>query len=356
VLDALRNLQQPQPSPTSPGGKITPRLAASIRRAVLGAQAEKSTITAADAESLLLFRVPDVAPPVQARTQAAPSVATLAPPIGQPLAELPASTNPAQDSLSLVDAIAASLREVVHEEAAPGVAQPDSSPSADAAWQPLGRSRSEPTASELEIFNILADVRSSSPYRNLLQAVKRDTQAIAAPVVALIGLDDHDSTAFVTACLGALFSEEEGRRVLLVEAHGTNHRLASLYGVPHAVGLCEHLAGRLERGQAVVPTSQRELSVLPFGQPHAPQLPQLVGGLEGRLHSLRGEYGLVLVDAGPLATPWALAASRSADVTYLLVRLGEALAESAVAEVNRFRAAGGKVSGCIAIDPAEGRR
>jgi len=329
LVDALRNLQQPAETPASESTqKVTPRLAASIRRAVLGDQPHQPEATSQQPQ--VLFRVPDASSPP-----------------AEPIQE---ATSAEQDPLSLMDSIEASVREAAHDEQKPVAVAVATMISASPVITPATSVRSGPTNGEQEIFALLADATRSAPYRNLVQAVKRDTSTIVSPIIAIVGIDECDATGFVAASLASLLVEQASRSLLLVEANPHQRRLAALYGARQAVGLCESIAGRCEESGVILRTSLERLNLLPFGQASTAEAQLLPQGLPSEIRRLHLRHGAMVLDAGPLTSAWALAASQAADAVYLLIRLGDTAAEYAATSVNRFRTAGGKLTACVAMN------
>lgn len=271
----------------------------------------------------------------------------------------PAGKTP--DPSRLVDAMQASL-EYASKKLSPRRSQPKTnatpaaSPVGAATLSPpvvevtrLERPRRVPTTGERDLFALLADKERSAAFRDLLQAVRQDTRGAAAPVVAVVGVDEHDPTARVASVLATLMAEERDRRVLLVEANPTGKSISSIYGLSTAVGLTEALAGRAGERCAVAPTAHQRLDILPFGQANGIEAQLLPSALPSELAQRRAGYGAIVIDAGLLTSDWAQVASQSADAVYLLVRVGETAAAYATNSVYRFRAAGGKLTGCIAV-------
>jgi MinD-like ATPase involved in chromosome partitioning or flagellar assembly len=195
---------------------------------------------------------------------------------------------------------------------------------------------------------LLASEAHSQPYREVLATVQRDVAGRPCPVVAIVGLVEQESTAHVAAALGTLLARTQPKATLLIEAYPA-HRLAERYGLSQASGLAETLAGRTERAKAIAATSHPQLDVMPFGQATAEQAQLLPPAFAAELGQLKTSHGAIVLDAGSLSNPWSLAASQAADAVYLVVRVGDTSAEYATSCVHRFRAAGGKLTGCIAV-------
>jgi Mrp family chromosome partitioning ATPase len=328
LVSALRNLQQPAAAEEAmPPRKVAPRLAASIRKAVLGDAPDQKPVQ--PAERQVLFRVPDAQPPQE------PAAAPVTAPVPKPVES---------DPVRLVEAIQASISSVQQEPLQPAAPPP----SEVVAATPPAPLRPQATAAELDLQTLLASEAHSRPYRELLATVQRDVAGRSSPVVAILGLEEQESTPHVAAALGTLMAGIQPKATLLIEAYPA-HRLAERYGLSQAIGLAETLAGRTERAKAIAATSHPRLDVIPFGQATAEQAHLLPPALAAELVHLRTMHGAVVIDAGPLSSPWALAASRAADAVYLVVRVGDTSAEYATSCVQRFRAAGGKLTGCIAV-------
>jgi Mrp family chromosome partitioning ATPase len=243
-----------------------------------------------------------------------------------------------------VEAIQASISSLQYEPPA----APASAPVLPEPASPIPPARPQPTAAEVELRGLLASEAHARPYRDLLAMVQRDVAAKTMPLIAIVGLDDQQSTAHVAAALGTLFADRQTTPALLLEANPAGS-LAQRYALPHAIGLTELLAGRAERSQAIAPTSHQQLDLLPFGQATEEQARLLPAVLPAELARVRAAHSACVIDAGPLSSPWALAASQAADAVYLVVRVGDTSAEFATSCVQRFRASGGKLTGCIAV-------
>lgn len=355
LLDALRHLQQPDDaSQEVPPRKVTPRLSASIRKAVL--QEAAAAVTPRPAPDLL-FRIPAAEPiaspsptfNVPAPEGTAPIAS--APVESTPIAIAPVTTTPtipAPDPIKLIEVIQASISSV-QQEMAPRPAAVAESASVPAAPPPPSiPPRPAATAAEAELRALLASEAHARPYREMLAMVKRDVTEKTTPIIAIVGLDDQESTEHVAAALGTLLAEQAERPTILVEANPARP-LARRYAALQATGLTELLAGRIDPSTATAPTSLERLDLLPFGLATPEQARLLPAALTAALSPIGKTHAAAVLDAGPLSSPWAMAASQAADAVYLVVRVGDTSAEHATGCVHRFRAAGGKLTGCIAV-------
>jgi Mrp family chromosome partitioning ATPase len=359
LLDALRHLQQPEhSSQDAPARKVAPRLSASIRKAVL--QEASATITPRPAPDLL-FRIPAAepiaSPPPTLNVSAPGATAAVAPaPVESMPVVIAAVTRtpaiPSPDPLKLIEVIQASISSVQHDVAPlpAAVAEPESAPSPVTQQSPSIPPRPAATAAEAELRALLASEAHARPYREMLAMVQRDVTGQTAPIIAIVGLDGQESTEHVAAALSTLLAEQSERPTALVEANPAR-TLAKRYESLQSTGLTELLAGRIERSAATVPTSHERLDLLPFGLATPEQARLLPAALSAAIEQVRQTHAAAILDAGPLSSPWAMAASQAADAVYLVVRVGDTSAEHATGCVQRFRATGGKLTGCIAIGP-----
>lgn len=348
LLDALKNLQQPEaPSNDAPQRKVTPRLSASIRKAVLGsAPATAANVAPA---SDVLFRVPAAQPVVPSPPAPMPEV--IPPVVTSPVVAAPVVASPvvaSPDPVRLVEAIQASISSLQQDASPAELAAAVAVAAAAELASTAAPARPQPTAAEAELQGLLSNEAHSRPYRDLVAMVRRDVAGKATPVIAIVGLEGQESTEHVTAALGTLLAGQQTRTVLLIEANPARC-LAKRYGRQQANGLTEMLAGRTERPKAIAPTSHEQLDLLPFGQATEEQARLLPPALSTELVQARTTHGAAVIDAGPLSSPWAIAASKAADAAYLVVRVGDTSAEYATSCVHRFRGSGGKLTGCIAV-------
>ena len=350
LLEALRNLQQPLIGAAP--RKVTPRLAASIRRAVLRSQPGLA------AEAEVLFRIPSAVPP-----EAQPTSHTFLGNFGDSIVT--------SDPIVLVDTIQASLAELqaasrslvmvqdsaipiasttlVNSAFVPEAAPPTQVKSSVPAVSVDPLPMPQPTAGELEISAALDDAAGAATYRQLLTAARHDTMGVKTPVIVIAGIDRGLASGFIAAALSTLLARESQQSVLFIDAHADAPTVANRYGLGDAMGLCESLAGRAARQSVIASTSLKALRVLPFGQASPLQAQRLPQCLAAEIELLKADYTAIIIDAGALSSSWALAAAAAADAVYLLVQLGETPAEQAEECVARFRAAGGKLTGCIAL-------
>lgn len=371
LLDALKNLQHAEePSEEAPPRKVTPRLTASLRKVVPPAPPAKVTPRRAPN---VLFSVPATAPapqpptpaisaaasselvpvasePASAPVEPAPTPIEVAPVVAAAITAAPPI--PAPDPVKLIEVIQASISSMQQEIAQVTAAvepTPAPLPVPEAPPQP---SRPTPTAAEAELRGLLASAAHAQPYQEMLAMVQRNLTGKPAPTIAIVGLDGQDSTEHVAAALGTLLADQanQAEPTLLIEAN-PQRSLARRYGALQSTGLMELLAGRVERSAAVRPTSHERLDVIPFGLATQEQARLLPSALSSALQHVRGKSVAAVIDAGPLSCPWALPASQAAHAVYLVVRVGDTSAEFATGCVERFRAAGGKLTGCIAVGP-----
>lgn len=339
VLEALKQFEISTPEVVSTGSRMTPRLSASVRKAVLG----KSTAVILEdsspvllVETPVLFRVPKSAS-VPAAEVAAPNVepANKTPPVvvspvqisDEPVLEIRQAS-----SMALVDAIAESIRAVEEDDASDKTKQPQ-------VFAPI-------TAAERRLALELADSARSQPYRMLLQAVLRDTKGMCNPLVGIVSIEDDDLTANAIASLASLYSEETASRVLMIDANGSG-KLSLFYDVADRPGLIELIQAKNSVSDVTIKTSNPRVDLIARGR--SDDLLPLPSTFSNLLKGCEGDYGAIFIEAGSMTNTWAVSACRAADTTYVAVHFARTSAEIAVSSVKRLRAAGIRLAGSIVI-------
>jgi Mrp family chromosome partitioning ATPase len=137
--------------------------------------------------------------------------------------------------------------------------------------------------------------------------------------------------------------------VLMVDANRAHAPLTIQLQRSGAPGLEELLRG--ERA-SVLPTAREKLCFLPTGNRATDAGGETLTALGSHLAKWRSEYPIVLIDGGDALSESACSLARLCDATYLLVGLGTATTEAAREATRRFRATGGRLLGCIAVESA----
>jgi capsular exopolysaccharide synthesis family protein len=158
-----------------------------------------------------------------------------------------------------------------------------------------------------------------------------------------------DGTSVTAANLAFALAEEQGRRVVLVDANLRSPAVHRLLGVDNQRGLADYLAGGTMVEMAVQRSPLPNLWAMCSGRT-APNPAELLGSkrLEDLVSRLRRDYDYVVVDAAPVdAGPDAAAVCPRGDGTLLVVRLERTTSDAARTAVGVLRKAGAKVVGTI---------
>ncbi|MHB1223557.1 MAG: polysaccharide biosynthesis tyrosine autokinase [Gemmatimonadaceae bacterium] len=148
-----------------------------------------------------------------------------------------------------------------------------------------------------------------------------------------------DGKSLVASNLAVSFAEA-GHQVLLVDGDIRRGALHTAFGVPQRPGLADILAGGAARGEALRPTSHRNLTVLPCGR-RSRQAPELLSsaGMSELLQQLQATYDVIIVDSPPLSAGVdAFAIGEAAGSMVIVLRAGRTnmrLAHAKLAELDR---------------------
>jgi Mrp family chromosome partitioning ATPase len=164
-------------------------------------------------------------------------------------------------------------------------------------------------------------------------------------VMSLLGPSRHVGTTTLAVSLARSLARAS-RRTLLVDGNFVNpvlHELFETSGEPGAVDLLE---GRATANEAVRPTSDPNLSVLPYGTHEGSTVSTSVQHWRSQLRQLAQDR-LVLIDAGSADSPSALAMADASDGVILVVKCGETRQEQVESLKKRMAASGTKLLGVI---------
>lgn len=170
----------------------------------------------------------------------------------------------------------------------------------------------------------------------------------SAEVIAVTSARSREGKTTVALMLAKAWAEA-GERVLLVEAHLRQPRLAADIGLGKSTGLSDVLAGHLHIGNAIQHTSVDGLHALAAGTIPANPTELLRGpALYDLLEEMRTQYTRVIVDA-PALRPFSDAALIGAmvDGTLLVVRHGRVSAELLKAALKNLEAVNTHATGVV---------
>ncbi len=140
-----------------------------------------------------------------------------------------------------------------------------------------------------------------------------------------------------------------GSRVLLVDADLRRSSLHRIFGVRRMPGLWEVLNEAVTTSQAIVPTNQPNLMLLPAGEgAGAGSEVFLRRPIEQLLRDLASQYDYVLIDSAPvLATDDAATLGPKTDGVFLVVRASHTSSQMAREALDRLRKRSAKILGVI---------
>jgi polysaccharide biosynthesis transport protein len=130
-----------------------------------------------------------------------------------------------------------------------------------------------------------------------------------------------------------------GSRVLLVDADVRRGSVHQIFNVSLNPGLLEVLSQEVPTAQAIVPTTQPGLFILPAGESgHGNSDTFLRRGMAQLLHDLAAQYNYIVIDSAPvLATDDAACLGPSTDGVLMVVRASYTSARAAREALDRLR-------------------
>lgn len=219
---------------------------------------------------------------------------------------------------------------------APIAAQPPS-PSlvrAEAPWERAARSD-------------LASANGAA-FREIQTQLRRDLPSTAPRAVFLAGVGClPEDTAAVALRLG-LLNAAENLPTLLIDGEADRWLTDNLLAGRHP-GLLETLSENVPAKHFLIPTGSSGLSLLPYGAGTAAIEAASAPSFAATIDDLKTRANLILVAGGGGETPLAAALARACDGCYLLVRLGVATSQQALAVRESLVSAGARLLGCIAL-------
>ena len=134
----------------------------------------------------------------------------------------------------------------------------------------------------------------------------------------------------------ALSFAEVGLKTVLIDGDTRRGVLHRMHGLKPAGGLTEYLAGLIDEGQAVRPTSQANLSFVSCGVRH-PRSPELLASprLKRLVEILSQKFDVVIFDTPPLAAGIdGYAISAAAGHVLMVLRMGQTERRLAAAKLS----------------------
>jgi capsular exopolysaccharide synthesis family protein len=171
-----------------------------------------------------------------------------------------------------------------------------------------------------------------------------------ARVIMITSAGDGEGKTTVAAQLAASLARA-WRKTLLLDANLRQPAVHERHGVHLEPGLAEVLRGECELADAIQPTAESRLSVLPAGHAEAHAIGALAQEAAGALFAqLKLQYDFVVVDAAPvLPVADTLILSQYADRVLLGVRCGVSRVPALAAACHRLAPLGAPLYGAVVI-------
>ncbi|MEQ8784920.1 MAG: hypothetical protein RIC55_01415 [Pirellulaceae bacterium] len=149
--------------------------------------------------------------------------------------------------------------------------------------------------------------------------------------------------------------DEEEFRVLVVDAGLSEKTLSERLKASSNPGLAEVLGRRKNWHDFICNTAQAQVDFLPAGEGMVTSYKSISGMLAPLIGQWKQQYRYIVFDAGGAEEPLTERLAPACDATYVQVAAGSTDAEAARDAVERLRAAGARLRGCVLVDePARG--
>lgn len=188
--------------------------------------------------------------------------------------------------------------------------------------------------------------------------LRRSTQSAGGTVVLITSATGREGKSTLAGHLATSFAKA-GRKTLLIDGDMCNPSLSIMFGVSGVGGMCDALRGGDEVEHFIQRTQFENIDVLPAGRSDVSSHKALANGAFGKLlDDVRGNYDVVVVDAGPVLTSTdAVLLGPSADVVVLSTMRDVSRVAKIVDARDRLRTARVEVTGVVVHGvPVELRR
>jgi capsular exopolysaccharide synthesis family protein len=158
-----------------------------------------------------------------------------------------------------------------------------------------------------------------------------------------------EGKSVTTVNLACSLAEETGRRVVVVDADMRKPACHKLLGIDNQRGLADYLSGGTMIEMVLQRTRLPNLWAIPAGR-IPPNTAELLGGrgMDDLLTRLRRDYDHVVIDTPPVVSMMdAAVLSPKADVSLLVVRMGQTPRQSARQAAELLHKAGAKFVGSV---------
>lgn len=221
----------------------------------------------------------------------------------------------------------------------------------DTAANEIAASEVAATEWELESSRELADSARYGQYAEVLRCIRRDVRSTKTPVIACCSVEADAQTADLVHRVATIAAKGETAKVLIIDANQSASRMTDELDLADVAGFIDALSRGMSVDDLVRPTSQPGIFVLPLGDGAVEHLGSARKRLAALVQRWRKEYGLVLMDVGPMSAQLAGLISGGCDGAYVSVQLGTTLAVEAEKRIKQFRTDGVNLLGCIALQP-----
>ena len=170
-------------------------------------------------------------------------------------------------------------------------------------------------------------------------------QAGVGRVMSLLGPGPGVGTTTLAVALARSLARES-RRTLLVDGNFANPVLHDLFQTSREPGAVDLLEGRATSTEVVRPTSDPNLSVLPYGSHEGSTISTSVEHWRSKLRELAPDR-FILIDAGSADSPSSLTMADASDGVILVVKCGDSRQEQVESIKKRMAASGTRLLGVI---------
>jgi len=170
-------------------------------------------------------------------------------------------------------------------------------------------------------------------------------------VVMVTSTNRGEGRSVTTVNLACSLAEEQGARVVVVDADMKRPTLHKLLGIDNQRGLADYLSGGTMIEMIIQRSRLPNLRAVPAGRVPANPAELLRGkGMEDLLARLRRDYDHVIIDAPPVgSSDEAAALAPRVDAALVVVRMRETSRHAAKASIERLREAGAKHIGSVLV-------
>ncbi len=175
---------------------------------------------------------------------------------------------------------------------------------------------------ELGILANLRDQQIRNQYSQIWDAMRRG-KSQSPMIYAIAGCEHEPHVSTVIGHLAQLIANKDQLQVLIVDANRRDRRITREFEAEREKGLSEALLIQCDWTEAVLPTTNRGVCVLPVGQESIEPGEYDPFRLPTMMKSWKEAFDVILVDADIATEPVSQPIFRSCDESYLIVRLGK---------------------------------